>query len=196
MAITTLSMVLTVFILNLHHISDRPVPTWIKKLVLIYFAKLVGMCEPGAGQKQSRSDSYHTEHVHLLPSQRALFDKTNMTHNARAVIGKENGDAILEIHRNQDIESQESSYFKNGLDIETDSIKDGSVLKPKPKEDANDPRIKKDKTELYAKEWRRVAEVFDRLFFWLFLLAILISTLVLFHPLTDAYIRDNQLSGR
>ena len=41
----------------------------------------------------------------------------------------------------------------------------------------------------FAKDWRRVAEVFDRLFFWLFLLAILISTLVLFHPLTDAYLK-------
>ncbi len=32
MAITTLSMVLTVFVLNLHHVSDRPVPRWAKKV--------------------------------------------------------------------------------------------------------------------------------------------------------------------
>ena len=41
----------------------------------------------------------------------------------------------------------------------------------------------------YAKDWKKVAEVFDRLFFWLFLMAILISTLVLFHPLTDSYLK-------
>ena len=45
--------------------------------------------------------------------------------------------------------------------------------------------VKKD----FSKDWQRVAEVFDRLFFWLFLMAILISTLVLFHPLTDSYLK-------
>ena len=37
--------------------------------------------------------------------------------------------------------------------------------------------------ENYSKDWIRIAEVFDRLFFWMFLLAIVISTLVLFHPI-------------
>ena len=46
---------------------------------------------------------------------------------------------------------------------------------------------KEEKPEDYSKDWKRMAEVFDRLFFWLFLLAILISTLVLFHPLTNQY---------
>ena len=35
----------------------------------------------------------------------------------------------------------------------------------------------------YSREWTRLAEIFDRLFFWLFLLAIILSTLGLFHPL-------------
>ena len=35
----------------------------------------------------------------------------------------------------------------------------------------------------YSKDWKRVAEIVDRLFFWLFLLAITLSTLVLLHPL-------------
>ena len=47
-----------------------------------------------------------------------------------------------------------------------------------------------DKPEDYGKDWRRLAEIFDRLFFWLFLLAILISTLVLFHPLTKSYMQE------
>ena len=41
-----------------------------------------------------------------------------------------------------------------------------------------------DKPEDYSKDWKKIAEIFDRLFFWLFLLAIVISTLILFHPLT------------
>lgn len=35
----------------------------------------------------------------------------------------------------------------------------------------------------YSREWTRLAEVFDRLFFWLFLAAIVLSTLGLFHPI-------------
>ena len=42
MAITTLSMLLTVFVLNLHHIGNRPVPHWIQNLVLVYVARIVG----------------------------------------------------------------------------------------------------------------------------------------------------------
>ncbi len=41
--------------------------------------------------------------------------------------------------------------------------------------------------EEWGKEWRRLAEVVDRLFFWIFLSAIVITTLLLFHPLTKAY---------
>lgn len=40
------------------------------------------------------------------------------------------------------------------------------------------------RTEDNAKDWKKVAEIFDRLFFWLFLFAIVITTLILFHPLT------------
>ena len=48
-----------------------------------------------------------------------------------------------------------------------------------------------DKSDDYSKEWTRMAEIFDRLFFWLFLLAILVTTLVLFHPLTKSYMAQD-----
>ena len=41
-----------------------------------------------------------------------------------------------------------------------------------------------DKPVDFAKDWKRIAEICDRLFFYLFLLAFVITTLVLFHPLT------------
>jgi hypothetical protein len=45
----------------------------------------------------------------------------------------------------------------------------------------------KKKEEEYAKDWKHLAEVVDRMFFWLFLSAIVITTLLLFHPLTKSY---------
>ncbi len=54
----------------------------------------------------------------------------------------------------------------------------------------DDKKAKDDPKKLeeeWGKEWRRLAEVVDRLFFWVFLSAIVITTLLLFHPLTKAY---------
>lgn len=45
----------------------------------------------------------------------------------------------------------------------------------------------KKKEEEWTRDWRLLAEVVDRLFFWIFLSAIVITTLLLFHPLTKGY---------
>jgi len=47
----------------------------------------------------------------------------------------------------------------------------------------------------YAKDWKRVAEIVDRLFFWLFLLAITLSTLVLLHPLMTLLAKGEKQTG-
>ena len=39
----------------------------------------------------------------------------------------------------------------------------------------------------YAKDWQKVAEVVDRMFFWVFLIAIVAVSLLLFHPLGMRY---------
>ena len=48
----------------------------------------------------------------------------------------------------------------------------------------------------YSKDWKRVAEIVDRLFFWLFLLAITLSTLVLLHPLMSLLTEDEKQTGK
>lgn len=179
MAITTLSMVLTVFILNLHHISDRPVPNWVKKLVLVYFAKLVGMCD--TEKKFSQGESREMDY--LLRSRAGVLENINARKaNILVTNGKENGNAVIELQSDMNVEtglqSQSCDRPRNEYNEFGDSI--GTDRKD-------------NKAELFSKEWRRVAEVFDRLFFWLFLLAIVISTLFLFHPLTDSYLHNNQL---
>jgi len=42
---------------------------------------------------------------------------------------------------------------------------------------------RKKENATYKQDWTRMAEIFDRLFFWFFLLAIIVTTLVLFKPL-------------
>ena len=170
MAITTLSMVLTVFVLNLHHVSDRPVPSWAKRLVFVYIARMLGMCSLSEAhfkekrrKSQTRMNSLYRRPSGALEAAEAGDERT----------------AIIELH----------SRAANGTP-ETAGAKSHGA----PHENAftfNKPR-EEEKADDYGKDWKRMAEVFDRLFFWLFLFAILVSTLVLFHPLTNSYMRNER----
>ena len=167
MAITTLSMVLTVFILNLHHVTDRPVPLWMKRLVLVYFAKILGFCGPNSeAEKNLRCGGSSVE------GGQGHYNRHYRRASVRVCNDGENKTTVLEIHSNlANGEASNSEPLTRGGDHSLDSSSH------------------EERCAAYAKDWKRVAEVFDRLFFWLFLLAILISTLVLFHPLTDAYLK-------
>ena len=159
MAITTLSMILTVFVLNLHHISDRPVPSAVRKAVLIYLAKMLGV--------RTSRDVVTASPVSLTPVARGHTRKASVRLEAGS---DESGSAILQLQPNgqcQPVTLPGGQSSANACKA-TYSNKDVDIRD-------------------FAKEWKKVAEVFDRLFFWLFLLAIMISTLVLFHPLIDAY---------
>lgn len=84
-------------------------------------------------------------------------------------------------------ESQSSPSRTNQIDFQKQCSSCSSRRK-------SDEEEKKKEAERNAKDWKNVAETMDRLFFWLFLCAIFISTLVLFHPLTDKYIRQTTIS--
>ena len=173
MAITTLSMVLTVFVLNLHHITDRPVPPWARKLVLIYLARMLGICIPGTETKLCRNKRKKFQNI-----------PNNVYRRASVRIdpdGKE---------RTTIIELQPRSTVNGGEMSPLAPSRENAQSEREDLGESSQQAVPKETHEVdYAKDWRRVAEVFDRLFFWLFLLAILISTLVLFHPLTDSYLK-------
>lgn len=168
MAITTLSMVLTVFVLNLHHITDRPVPMWIRQFILVYLAKMMGIgAKPGDKhcKKAKTSNNVISNHMYRRASLCIETDGEERT-------------AILEMLPNTSNGGERTNFNPTH-----NSRFPSPVYSP-----IEQPPAKENHDIDFAKDWRRVAEVFDRLFFWLFLLAILISTLVLFHPLTDSYL--------
>jgi hypothetical protein len=263
MAITTLSMVLTVFILNLHHVADRPVPLWAKKVVLIYLARALGICslsleeiKRGHQSRNAGSDQGHStsskNHVVRRASVRFENEGTERTtileihpthlssdYNERQGLTLKNKQfrdnyssmastpttVLSSIPPSVDKASPIAKTKLSSLDVSTSFFAAASVDKNctpstsqckdgetnNHKNDKSHPKISPSTTSPvhshqphkkgsmdgttnapdFSKEWQKVAEVFDRLFFWLFLLAILISTLVLFHPLTDAYIKQS-----
>ena len=191
MAITTLSMVLTVFILNLHLISDRPVPRWLQRLVLIYLARLLCMCQyhPTASAAETDEEHERKNKYRVTPNSlgKAIGSQIGILASLNGTLG--NSSPATKPHRSRNSDPLSSptggaprgSIFVNRHGVHysssfsyADDNKRGKV----------DPKRQE---EEWARDWRHLAEVVDRLFFWLFLSAIVITTLLLFHPLTKAY---------
>lgn len=180
MAITTLSMVLTVFVLNLHHISDRPLPNWVRKLVLIWMARLLCMCsyDPGhaeaaASQALDSENKKKDNKYRVNPNSlgKAIGNQIGLLASLNGTLGVNNSRSSSQ-DRYYSQQDRHSAHYRSQYTY-------GNEKKSGP-----DPKRLE---EEWAKDWRRVAEVVDRLFFWIFLSAIVITTLLLFHPLTKSY---------
>ena len=141
MGITTLSMVLTVYVLNLYAVSDRPVPQWADKLVSVYLARLVGM---------------HKKKFLHEPSQTSDEDE---------FLGQE---------RNHGVSFGSSSMTTT--DHKQENVREDHIR-------LNSAELIKLRETLWSREWKRVAEIVDRLFFWVFLTAVAATTLYLLHPI-------------
>ena len=175
MAITTLSMVLTVFVLNLHHVTDRPVPAWAKKLVLVYLARLMCMCtcntqsDAEAARAEDKKNKYRVTPNSLG---RAIGNQIGLLAGLNGTLGASSA-------RQERGGPQHTIIDQHGVHYRSTYTYGFEEKRAK-----DDP---KKQEEEWAREWRHLAEVVDRLFFWIFLSAIVITTLLLFHPLTKAY---------
>ena len=180
MAITTLSMVLTVFVLNLHHITDRPVPRWARTLVLVYLARLLCMCQyvPQRSDDEEREARMKKDKYRVTPNSlgKAIGNQIGLLANLNGSLGQPapagRGARPAAGARDRPVD-QHGIQFRSHYTFQEDE--------QRPKKDL------KKLEEVWAREWRHLAEVVDRLFFWMFLSAIVITTLLLFHPLTKAY---------
>ena len=171
MAITTLSMVLTVFVLNLHHMGDRPVPPWVTRVVLVHVARAVGIgAIPSAVRRKPTfaDDAEQTLRASSKQPRHAVL--VQRVDSARPV--------ILALRRTGQVDAKPAGGANDsGAGVSTD-------LDPA-EEYHNGVGESSRYPADHAREWQSIAEVFDRLFFWLFLIATVVTTLVLFHPLTD-----------
>ena len=181
MAITTLSMVLTVFVLNLHHVTDRPVPRWAKKLVLVYLARLMCMCQFESKVIREEEEIQEKKNKYrVTPNSlgKAIGSQIGLLASLNGTLGVKSSPAA---RARGDRKQSADSVF---LDKHEPSYRSRYTYGGEDKPEGVDPKALE---EQWTREWRHLAEVVDRLFFWLFLSAIVITTLLLFHPLTKAY---------
>ena len=87
--------------------------------------------------------------------------------------------------------SQETSFIPMNLNRQRGRLienNNSSMHLTYDSEDQSDGRLSDASPPDYSREWTRLAEVVDRLFFWAFLIAIMAVTILLFHPLTKEYL--------
>jgi len=80
MAITTLAMIATVFVLNLYNMREKPVPIWAKKIVIFHVARMICMRIPLRNQITCHANSTgHTTVNVEKPRNSARFSTTEST---------------------------------------------------------------------------------------------------------------------
>lgn len=197
MAITTLAMVATVFVLNLYGMKDKPVPAWARKVFVVYVAKFLCMCDcVPKPHPVTEEDAQHTGYAnygatnlyntHGGGSMTTSFSnpwvkidttKTNKKAQYKLITTKDKNHILQE-------ETDTDDRVTDGEDNVTYHIeaRTASPLHRGTPASSTRPPKKKD----YSEDWVHVAAVCDRLFFWLCFLFIVVTTMLLFHPLTTS----------
>ena len=155
MAITTLAMVATVFVLNLYGMKEKPVPTWAKKVFVVYLARILCMCNCMAPQEHKYVDA-ESKFKNSYTRVNTFDVKKHHAKNHESTFQGEPSQSPSPYHH---IHRQEGGERGGGG---------------------------KHAVVDYNKDWVHVAAVCDRFFFWLCLLFITVTTLLLFHPLTTS----------
>jgi len=207
LVITTLSMVLTVLVLNIYGTTDHPVPVWMRDFVLIFIARTLGMCDTARTYQEAKdvaAAAARTERhrARLRESGAGLnfFVRT-------AMLGHE---MQQQIPTTDEEDAASTTFFEmterpagaaggagSADDCESSSRERVPLRRPATQgpglytEPLKDAPVVQD----YSKDWKRVAEIVDRLFFWLFLLAITLSTLVLLHPLMTLLVEGKNITN-
>ena len=186
MAITTLSMVLTVMVLNLHSISERPVPRWVRVIVLRHLARLfcIGTDESEASKKDERVANHVKRKRKAAGRMSAtLVDDDGEEHMPIIAI---NG----AVNAGQGTETTSFVHVRSGSYANLRMNNNSAFGEGTSGMSAGGGggRGKEEEKPDYSKDWHKLAEVVDRLFFWTFLLAIVAISILLFHPLTKNYL--------
>jgi len=205
MAITTLAMVATVFVGNLYETKDRPVPAWVRTVILHYAASLLRYCtrcvdaSPGGGGGGFEAPS-PPQQPPPAPSVPPSRDET---------IDPDDDDDDDDV-RSTPSGAHRTPYRLAALqDARSDNGVDGGEVY-RPRSPSSSPGVRllvrgssalgratvavggrrrqrgagaQAAARSYSKDWTNVGAVCDRLFFWLCLCLAVTTTIVLFQPL-------------
>jgi hypothetical protein len=167
MLMNTLSVMLTVFVLNIHHRSpDRPIPPWIRTVVFGGMSRLFCMYEkpesPMFAEATSpnnhcneEADTHKNVSFDFLPNNHKNHEHTYVPSKQRVSdLCELKKRAIMQQQNNKRRKSQ-IVFYKDMAGLDVINI--------------DDPH-----------EWKRLAKVIDRFFFWMTFVALLSISLCVF----------------
>lgn len=201
MAVTSISVILTVCVLKLHHCGPHQaeVPRWLRFLMLKVVARIVRcQCTPLPSSRNRRSGK-NTKKASKLPHENAeiclrLVNECNLNKHSpvaefRTGTGNNKGPPGVRIN-GQDATSHHGGRNTGGMatttttttsmDVTADIkrltvmeeiLKYLKIMVAKRDEDDTESEI--------INEWRHVAQVMDRFLFWLFLFTTVVATIVM-----------------
>ena len=183
MAMTSLSIVLTVFVLQLHHVgpNQKPVPRWIRRVVVGVISRALCM--------RSHIESYYgyrPDEETLTGNQRKSDDMCLKTFhdNREHLNNKDTNNCNGRLNVNQ-CNPQNNFEPVDNRNIAYDKISNHLkilVSRHDTEDDFQD----------IINEWRLVAHIMDRFLFWLFLIGAILSSvsILVFKPMMKPNIVD------
>lgn len=166
MILGTISICLTVLVLNVHHRQqNQKVPQWLKRLVLEYLARLVCVRTRARRANRARDKIYVKKHEKIKknPEGNGVLDELellSLTVNSRP----SNGPRMLPPLAGDTTTSSANNHSLHEITESADDEDDG--------------------TPENCKDWHEIAHVMDRLFFWILLVSMTVSgLLILLYPM-------------
>uniref|UniRef100_A0A7E4ZU22 Nicotinic acetylcholine receptor subunit n=1 Tax=Panagrellus redivivus TaxID=6233 RepID=A0A7E4ZU22_PANRE len=176
MGMSSVSVVMTVMVLNFHHRGpfNQPIPPWIRRLVLQRLKRILGMklTHPLSSQNGSctRNGSLNSNGVLRRMSSRLQLDDfviSNAVTDPRKDFFMETEQIAID-HPGDSVLRKKARKLN---ELHTRLIKTLEFLIKR--QEVEDHSLK------LANEWRQVAQVIDRLLFWIFLVLTIVITAIL-----------------
>ncbi|KAK2165088.1 hypothetical protein LSH36_55g08048 [Paralvinella palmiformis] len=187
MLMNTSSVMLTVLVLNLHHRNrSQPIPKWLRSLIFEGLARLLCMHsqEDAEGEQATGDTVYKYEDYRRNKAQRRRF-KTRDGYSLASAAAQFRKNIkttglllpgqlpVSVINRRQDASSDETNDASNQRSTNGRGVTIPSLLEENCKEQDN---LLKAEYFLSCElqEWKRLAGIVDRLFFWLTFLSLIV----------------------
>ena len=181
MAITTISIMMTVVVLNFHYRgpSKKPAPKWLKEIILNKMGYWFCCDLSSAPSTQVRSSDYQITKT-WINCDHMCVDQSNISNHSMMPSTKQNSlNTIVDGTDSPTFCGHQSDMLKAGASEEF-NVHDCTYHKDLVK--ILRFMVNKEEQEIQKNgminEWRQMALVIDRVFFWLFLVAIVLSSFI------------------
>ncbi|XP_053575841.1 neuronal acetylcholine receptor subunit alpha-3-like [Bombina bombina] len=182
MIFVTLSIVITVFVLNVHYRTPTThiMPLWVKKVFLDMLPKIMFMTRPLKNGMDVAKPPLNAEifNINSISSSDSRSYKEELFYKDSAcscglLKNLYNSDVACNLTRGSSMESVDNAILNQGLSLEVrEAIESICFI-------AKNLRIQNEAKEIQD-DWKYVAMVIDRIFLWVFLLVCILGTAGLF----------------